>query len=193
MIVKYKCLICGIDCTKRRSPGNIKTSPKFCSQKCSGIFKTINKKGPTINFSSLCIYCGKKFKTYCSPSRLKNNKPKFCSLICLGKYQKGSNNPSYNGGKHIQNGYMKILVTHHPNCDVRGYVYEHRFIMECKLGRYLKKREIVHHIDEDKLNNNPNNLRLFKNQSEHLKFHAELNKTQKQQLLPKMKLFRNER
>ena len=34
----------------------------------------------------------------------------------------------------------------------------HRYVMECKLGRKLKSNEIVHHIDEDKLNNEPDNL-----------------------------------
>lgn len=36
--------------------------------------------------------------------------------------------------------------------------FEHRRIAELKIGRKLRKGEIVHHIDGNKLNNNPDNL-----------------------------------
>lgn len=34
----------------------------------------------------------------------------------------------------------------------------------------------MHHIDGDKFNNNPENLEIFKNQSEHLKEHLRTDK-----------------
>lgn len=37
---------------------------------------------------------------------------------------------------------------------------EHRWVMECHLGRRLRRDEIVHHIDGDKLNNALANLEL---------------------------------
>jgi hypothetical protein len=43
--------------------------------------------------------------------------------------------------------------------------------MEQKLGRRLKLREVVHHIDGDKTNNRPENLAVFSNHGEHLKGH----------------------
>lgn len=47
----------------------------------------------------------------------------------------------------------------------------HRLIAEQKLGRPLKKGEVVHHIDGDKTNNDPSNLMIFASQAEHMKYH----------------------
>jgi hypothetical protein len=61
----------------------------------------------------------------------------------------------YEGKKHIGN----------------RYVYEHRYVMEHKLGRPLESYEIVHHKDGDKLNNAEDNLELT-DKSKHGKHHA---------------------
>lgn len=56
--------------------------------------------------------------------------------------------------------------------DHRGYVLirppdggrriaEHRWVMERKLGRPLRKEESVHHINGDKTDNSPDNLELW--------------------------------
>ena len=49
--------------------------------------------------------------------------------------------------------------------------YEHRLVMEDKLGRPLLHKEIVHHKNEDKKDNSPENLELTNNKS-HGKHHA---------------------
>lgn len=54
-----------------------------------------------------------------------------------------------------------------------GYVYEHRLVAEGVLGRLLETREVVHHIDGDKANNDPSNLRVFPSQADHVRHHRE--------------------
>lgn len=50
--------------------------------------------------------------------------------------------------------------------------HAHRRIAEAILGRPLKKGEVVHHIDGNKLNNDPANLEVLPSQSEHCKVHG---------------------
>lgn len=67
-------------------------------------------------------------------------------------------------------GYIKIYVPYYPK-NINGYIYEHIYKMEKKIGRPLKKGEIVHHIDKNGLNNKISNLYLCENQSEHKRIH----------------------
>jgi len=48
--------------------------------------------------------------------------------------------------------------------------HEHRRVMEAKLGRPLTYDDIVHHKDEDKRNNHPDNLELM-TRAQHIKHH----------------------
>ncbi|MBM3328144.1 MAG: HNH endonuclease [Calditrichaeota bacterium] len=47
----------------------------------------------------------------------------------------------------------------------------HRWVAEKKLGRRLRKGEVVHHKDRNKSNNSPWNLWVFRSQKEHDRAH----------------------
>lgn len=68
-------------------------------------------------------------------------------------------------------GYVKIYIPAHPASTKSGYVPEHRLIMEEKIGRYLSKKEVVHHINGIKTDNRIENLYLYKSESEHMAYH----------------------
>lgn len=82
-----------------------------------------------------------------------------------------SNHHNWNGGRFKQGGYWKVKVEDHPQQDSRGYVLEHRLVMEQRLQRYLDPEEYVHHIDGDRGNNEDANLELMPSQKEHMGHH----------------------
>lgn len=95
----------------------------------------------------------------------------YCSHKCYAKnrIKRGSYKDSV-----IISGYRYIYKPEHPFRTNHNYVAEHRLICEIKLNRYLLKTEDVHHIDFDKLNNEPYNLMVL-TKSEHQKLHKNKN------------------
>lgn len=85
-------------------------------------------------------------------------------------------NPNWKNGRYLTiPGYVYIRVCdNHPYKNKQGYIAEHRLVMESKLGRYLNSKEVVHHINGIKNDNRIQNLMLFANQSDHIKFHKKL-------------------
>lgn len=67
--------------------------------------------------------------------------------------------------------YYMVFMPNHHLADNDGFVYVHRLNAEKKLGRKLESTECVHHIDEDKFNNEPENLMVFKTNADHSAFH----------------------
>ncbi|QBJ02936.1 HNH endonuclease [Pseudomonas phage Psa21] len=75
----------------------------------------------------------------------------------------------------VINGYIALHLPDHlhalMNPKMYGWVYEHRVVAEEFMGRPLAKDEEVHHLDENKMNNHPENL-LVLTQSQHQKLHG---------------------
>lgn len=84
----------------------------------------------------------------------------------------GDRNPNFKGGRYVDDkGYIRVLRPEHPYSN-RGYVYEHRLVIEEALGRYLETWETVHHVNEVKLDNRVENLYLT-TVPEHSSIHRE--------------------
>ena len=143
--------ICKV-CKKEFTVSNYKQyTAKFCSQKCKSEYQ-IGKASPT--------------KGTKRPDMIGNKNYFF------GKVLKGDKSFSWKGGKRTTYyGYVMIYSPNHPFCDAQGYIRQSHLIMEKKLKRYLTLEEVIHHINGIKNDDRPENLKLFANKSEHMKFH----------------------
>jgi len=88
--------------------------------------------------------------------------------------RKGKKAPNFKTGKLFSEGYIRVYKPTHLYCNKKGYVLEHRLVMEKYLGRYLKPEEIVHHRNEIREDNRLKNLKLFKNTGQHTSFHNKI-------------------
>jgi flagellar basal body rod protein FlgC len=107
-----------------------------------------------------CIVCGNEFVK--TGQQLAQGLGKYCSKRCEA---------SDCLGRFLKNGYWCIKANGHPRAFDRDYYYEHILVVEKRLGRYLDtSREVVHHKDGNRLNNEPHNLEL-KTRSSHSQYH----------------------
>lgn len=94
--------------------------------------------------------------------KIKLNRPDF----------NGNKNPRWLGGNFISRGYRFIYSPKHPLRNIKGYVREHLFILYKHLSGNIKKSNVIHHIDKNKLNNNINNLMVMKDHGAHRRIHC---------------------
>ena len=67
--------------------------------------------------------------------------------------------------------YKSVYKPDHHRANENGFVAEHIVVAEKKIGRLLYPKEVVHHVDHDKSNNDPDNLMVFASQADHAMFH----------------------
>lgn len=150
-------------------------------------------------YNCTCPICRKQF--HLKPSRLKKIKTNSCcSKECYREWKriqmsgeknhqfglKGDKNPTWTSDRHLSRyGYWQIRSLDHPFRDQQDFVLEHRLVAEQYLltdensveidgKRYLSPDYVVHHIDFNRLNNDPSNL-VVMTKGEHQSFHAKLN------------------
>lgn len=106
----------------------------------------------------------------------KRGKPRPYSVRkIIGEKNSGSNSGAWKGGRRKNpRGYILVWNPNHPDCDGQGYILEHRLVLEKKLGRRLKRKEVGHHINGIRHDNRPENLSLFKNREEHSRYERNL-------------------
>jgi len=183
------CKVCGVEFDA------VFERVQCCSIKCRGI----SQRKPD---NCWCEVCGKgiRKKPYIL-AQLKN--PPTCSYECCyilrselmrgeNNHQhglKGSLNSSWKQDRKLSNyGYWLVRDLNHPFGQYDGYVREHRLVVErdgkqlneensieIDGKRFLKREYHVHHIDENKQNNNIENLKVL-HINEHMILHKSKNK-----------------
>ena len=159
--IEAKCINCGeVFKVARSKYEGLHLKFKCCSTKCYDILSEKKKEEINNRHTYVCSACNKIF----SGRRRGKTELKFCSQDCSRSYMRGDCSPSYRTGTTVvTQGYIAIKVG-------EKYILEHRLIMEEFLGRKLKPREVVHHKDGNKLNNNLDNLEVM-DTAEHSKLH----------------------
>ena len=94
------------------------------------------------------------------------------SIALKGKNTKEKNG-MWKGGRIYDKTQSRWLIhkPQHPFATKKGYVYEHRLIMEKNINRYLNPEEMIHHLNGTRDDNRIENLIIIK-QSEHMALHT---------------------
>lgn len=147
------------------------------------ITKALRNRSKIMMRTMKCLECHKNIKV--SPAEFKYKK--YCTTQCFhknfGRKKSGKNHPLWKGGQIIdKRGYILVFSPLHPFRNSQKYVRKSRLTIEKYLGHYLNPGEVVHHKGinfpmnsiENRQDDSPENLKLFKNNNEHMRFHSKL-------------------
>lgn len=86
-------------------------------------------------------------------------------------YNIRNNNPNWKSGQSIVNGYVHILQPDHHRANYNGYVRQHILIAEKALNKHLPVGAVIHHVNENKSDNDNINLVICENNDYHKLLH----------------------
>lgn len=155
----HTCVNCGKEYDGRKKS-------KFCSRDC---FFDYQKDRVEVT----CAHCGKKLMMH--RTQAEKYERHFCNMSCYTEYKHSHEHGGWSDEQRERkrNQMMKKRVCSPENYKKRYGRKEHRVAAEQMLCRKLMPGEVVHHINRDKHDNDPSNLMVFKNQKEHVKWHAQ--------------------
>lgn len=149
---KTVCPNCSMEFNQKRS-GRIS---ECCSRRCAGSLKS-KRKGIRVE----CAQCQRSLVV--SIGRLVKKKNSFCSVPCQKTFFK-TNPPRKAEGFWYENGYRVLWLGN------GRFKKEHIHVMERKIGRPLRRDEVVHHVNRVRDDNRLENLQLM-TRSEHTSIH----------------------
>lgn len=97
-----------------------------------------------------------------------------CSKECTIKRMTSDDGHTRRKRGRTEDTHIMERATDHPHAK-KGFVPQHRLVVERSLGRFLDPKELVHHINCVKSDNRIENLDVFQNGRDHFLSHGSLN------------------
>lgn len=162
-MIEVPCRQCGAPV--RRKPAELRRRPRvFCSQGCY-------QQSTRVDLS--CSWCGARIaRRRCDV--VTTTDLAFCDVACLGRYRSAFwVGPAHAGFKGIKVERRRVLLFQpdHPRADHKGYVRRALLVAEAWRRRPIPPSQVVHHVDDDSLNDSPLNLETL-TRSSHSRLHA---------------------